>query len=422
MSVPPSGPEAAARTEWTLIRNARQLLTLQGPSGVRRGAALCDPGLISNGSILVRNGIVHEVGPARRVENLQGARRAREVDAGGWIVMPAFVDAATSLIFPPGRQGEDRPREAVRTESAAIRIMSKRAALGHAQTTASAMGNRGCLTAGARTPCIDSSRAALRTIAKVLRVHQALQGRPLRIRSVVTPGLAVDVASDHAPDVEARGAPAEDVLIDKWLPFVRTHKLATILELDLNVFDVTAAARIARAAAGLGFAIRFRCAAAPANAVTALAMQSAAISLLAPCEAGGDRPAEDHALAMAGCVRMYPAREAFNDAAAGPIRTAVSGGAAIAFTSDSQPGDSPPGGLLTVAVGAVQQLGLRIEEALTAITWNPAAALRLTGAAGSIEAGKPADLVAVALDDYRDLAMAAGAPEISLVMRAGRVV
>ena len=47
---------------------------------------------IQDGVMLIRNGIVEELGPARRVENLVQARRAREIDVTGKIVMPAFVD------------------------------------------------------------------------------------------------------------------------------------------------------------------------------------------------------------------------------------------------------------------------------------------------------------------------------------------
>jgi imidazolonepropionase-like amidohydrolase len=52
-----------------------------------------DLGIIPDGAVLIRGGRIEEVGPARRVENLALARRAvREIDAGGRVVMPGFVD------------------------------------------------------------------------------------------------------------------------------------------------------------------------------------------------------------------------------------------------------------------------------------------------------------------------------------------
>jgi hypothetical protein len=66
-----------------LVRSARQLLTLRGDSGPRRGAALRDLGIVPNGAVLIKDGVIVDAGPARRIEKLPAARRAREIDAGG---------------------------------------------------------------------------------------------------------------------------------------------------------------------------------------------------------------------------------------------------------------------------------------------------------------------------------------------------
>jgi len=79
------------------------LLTLRGPSGPRRGWALRDLGMIQDGALLIRDGVVVSVGPSRRVENLSEARSAREIDASGRVVMPGFVDSHTHLVGGPGR-------------------------------------------------------------------------------------------------------------------------------------------------------------------------------------------------------------------------------------------------------------------------------------------------------------------------------
>src|SRR5258708_33992939 len=77
----------------TLIRGARQLLTLRGPSGPRRGADLRNLGIIQDGAGLIADGLITEVGPSRRVENLALARGAVEIDARGWVGMPGLVDS-----------------------------------------------------------------------------------------------------------------------------------------------------------------------------------------------------------------------------------------------------------------------------------------------------------------------------------------
>ena len=75
------------------------MLTLRGPKGPRRGSALEELAIIHDGSLLVRDGVLQEVGPTRRVENLALARNALEISAGGRVVMPGFVDSHTRLLL-----------------------------------------------------------------------------------------------------------------------------------------------------------------------------------------------------------------------------------------------------------------------------------------------------------------------------------
>src|ERR1700724_3465740 len=87
----------------TLVRGARQLLTLRGPSGPRRGADLGNLGIIQDGAVLIVDGLIREVGPSRRLENLALARGADEIDASGRVVMPGFVDSHAHLAGGPVR-------------------------------------------------------------------------------------------------------------------------------------------------------------------------------------------------------------------------------------------------------------------------------------------------------------------------------
>src|SRR5258708_722755 len=82
-----------------LVRGARQLLTLNGPPGPRRGRSLQQLGMIRDGAALIENGIISAVGPGNRIENLAEARLATEINAAGRVVMPGFVDPQVDL-FP----------------------------------------------------------------------------------------------------------------------------------------------------------------------------------------------------------------------------------------------------------------------------------------------------------------------------------
>ena len=74
-------------TSTILIRGARQLLTLRGPNEPRRGSQLQELSIIHDGSLLIQDGVLVEVGATRRVENLAAARAAIEVSAAGRVVI-----------------------------------------------------------------------------------------------------------------------------------------------------------------------------------------------------------------------------------------------------------------------------------------------------------------------------------------------
>src|SRR4051812_40265889 len=163
--------------------------------------------IVPKGALLIRNGIIEDVGPARRVENLAGARLAREIDATGRIVMPAFIDADLALVMPDAaaEYGEAKTREAKKREDgAALRTMSRRKVLAQAGAMSGECARYGCLAVGAHTRCATD----LQNIGKVLRVHKSLQLKPLRIRSIFSPRFQ--------PNPSRTPAQVLDTLTSKW--------------------------------------------------------------------------------------------------------------------------------------------------------------------------------------------------------------
>jgi len=67
-------------------------------------------------------------------------------------------------------------------------------------------------------------------------------------------------------------------------------------------------------------------------------------------------------------------------------------------------------------------MDMSIEEAMTAITINAAAALRRADRIGSIDVGKQADLVLLAYPSYTFLAYRPGISTIGLVIKGGTIV
>lgn len=346
--------------------------------------------IIPNGALLIRNGIVEEAGTARRIENLAAARGAREIDASGRIVMPAFVDPDAALVSPclPDKE-----------PGAAIRVLSRKNVQSRAALAAADRARYGCLTVGSSTACATD----IRNVVKILRVQRALQSRPLRIRSVFS-YVAVPV----------------EELIERWLPAIRANKMASVIEFAVESRDPPVEAALAASAAG--FAIRM-CSEEPLDCpALTLALSGGAIAIISPM---GTVNAFTGPLAAIGCVRVIPAARGFKDDAGNSalnIRAALNEGAAVALASGRGAEGFSSFNMQLILHLAVSRLRLTPEEAIVASTYNAACSLRLSHVTGSLEPGKSADLAMFEVPDYRDLARRAGHHDISLMMRAGEIV
>jgi imidazolonepropionase len=76
----------------------------------------------------------------------------------------------------------------------------------------------------------------------------------------------------------------------------------------------------------------------------------------------------------------------------------------------------------TVVSLACRELGMTPAEALIAATINGAHSLGRAATAGSIEHGKPADLVVFNVSDYRELGYHSGMNLVHLTMKRGEFI
>ncbi len=105
-----------------------------------------------------------------------------------------------------------------------------------------------------------------------------------------------------------------------------------------------------------------------------------------------------------------------------PARRLIEAGVPVALATDCNPGSSHTESMPMVVVLAVLELGLTIEESLTAATLNSACSLGLGGEIGTIEAGKRADLVLLAAPNLLHLVYHYGINPVAAVVKGGSVV
>ncbi|MGD0200361.1 MAG: imidazolonepropionase [Bryobacteraceae bacterium] len=409
-----------------LVRGARQLVTLRGAPGPRRGPAMRELAIIQDGAVLIHEGRIASLGPSRRVENLAAARRAREIDASGHVVMPGFVDSHTHLVCGPARladyemglAGASRLEiaqagggilasvHALRETPIRRLILQVRNTLGgfirHGTTTLEAKSGYGLDETGER---------------KTLRAIRALDGKPLDI--------AATYLGAHAVPSEYAGR-ADDYV--EWMcsylmPRIRRRNLARFADAccDQDAFTLTQVRRYLEAARALGFRLkihaeRFSWSGAARLAVELGAISASHLECASDDDIGQLAGSQTIATLLPGAVfhlglSRYPA-----------ARKMIESGVAVALATGFKPGSSPTCSMPMVLALACSQMRMTPAEAVAAATVNGACALGCGDRAGSIEAGKSADLVIFDVPDYREIPYHFGVNLVAMTIQRGTVL
>ena len=105
-----------------------------------------------------------------------------------------------------------------------------------------------------------------------------------------------------------------------------------------------------------------------------------------------------------------------------PARKLIDAGIRIALATDYNPGSSHIQSMPFIISLACLFLGLTVEEAFAAATYNAAQTLGLNNEVGSIELGKKADLIIWDLDSLIDIPYYISNHPIQKVLKNGEVV
>jgi|SRR5580658_305883 imidazolonepropionase len=406
-----------------LVRGARQLLTLRGDSGPRRGAALRDLGIVPNGAVLIKDGVIVDAGPARRVEKLPAARSAREIDATGRVVMPGFVDSHTHLVFGRPRLVDYEMHLAgasyaeiaaasggILSSVKAVRGMSAAQLGGQARASLAAMARHGTTALEAKSGYALDSAGELKT----LRVLDRLNGNPLDI--------VPTYLGAHIPPPEYRGRPDAyiDWTIAEMMPQIRRRKLARFVDIycDEGAFSLDQSRRYLECARRLGFGLKIHAEQFARTGAARLAVELEAVSADHLEQAGTE---DIRALANSNTIATLLPGSVFHLGLRtyAPARALIEAGAAVALATDFNPGTSPTYSMQMVLSLACTEMRMSPAEAVAAATINGAHALRLADRTGSLEPGKQADLLILNVQDYRELPYYFGTNNVQATMKRG---
>jgi imidazolonepropionase len=408
-----------------VVRNAAQILRV--PSAGQRallGRGLRDVGIINDGALMVRDGIVVWLGRTTDLPPLPAGTEI--IDAAGKVVLPGFVDCHTHLVFAGTREDEFEQRlqglsyQEIAAHGGGINATVRRVRAA-SKDELKALARRRLdrlLSFGVTTIEVKSGYGlSVADEIKCLEVIAELNAEgPLELVPTFLGAHAVppEFRSDRAGYIR--------LLTDEMLPEVARRKLADFCDVfcETGVFSLAESERILTRAHDLGLRLKLHADELTPLGGAELAARLGAVSadhLLCISDAGIEALA-----ASATVATLLPGTAFFLGVAPAPARRLIERGVAVALASDCNPGTCPTENLPLVGTIACTQMKMLPAEVVTALTLNAAAAVGRSKRLGSLEVGKQADLAIWDMPDYRQLFYHFGVSHAWRVLKRGRVV
>ena len=368
---------------------------------------MSDLGVIEDGAVAMSDGVITHVGPTEEVLRNIHAEDYLEIRAENQAVLPGFVDSHTHFIFGGYREEEFSWR--LRGDSY-MSIMERGGGIVNTmkatrESDFDTLWDRGeerldeLFSMGVTTVEGKSGYGLdLQTELVQLRVMSDLnESHPMDVVSTFLGAHAVP------PEFAGRTDDYVDFIIREVMPAVVQNRLAEFCDVfcEQGVFSIGQSRRLLTAARDMGLALKLHADEIVPLGGAGLAAELSAVSADHLLHASD---ADIHAMADKGVVATLLPLTAF--ALKEPYargREMIDAGCAVALATDLNPGSCFSGSIpLTIALACIY-MKMSVEETITALTLNGAAALNRAGSIGSIEVGKKGDFVVLNTDNYHFL-------------------
>lgn len=342
------------------------------------------------------NGTIADFGTMDTLEpgRLQGAT---VVDGTGRIVLPAFADSHTHIVYAGSREGEFVDKiHGLSYEEIAARGGG---ILNSADRLHQASDEELYMSAQRRLAEIAAKGTAAVEIKSGYGLNTADELRMLRIIARLRQNSPLEIRATflgaHAVGREYAGRQEEyvDMVISRMLPAVAAEGLADFVDVfcDRGFFTVDQTERILSAAARYGMRPKIH-----ANELDNSGGVQVGVAREALSVDHLERMGQSEIELLAGSstiATMLPGASFFLGMPFAPARIAVNSGLTVALASDYNPGSSPSGDMRMVWALACIKMRLDPVEALAACTINGAAAMDLADTLGSIARGRDASVI-----------------------------
>jgi len=410
-----------------LIHSASQLVTLAG--GPQRGRELGRLGIIPNGAVLVRDGLIVETG--NTLDLLNKYPDEVRLDAEGRTVLPGFVDPHTHLVWAGDRAAEFEMRlqgksymeimaagGGISSTVNATRTARPEELLEQTRQRAKSMFANGTTTAEAKTGYGLEWKAELAQLEVLLKLNQ--EG-PLEIVPTFLAAHAIP------PEYAGREDEYTDSICSDMLPRLKEYWLQKGIESPLpfvdvfcerNAFDLRQTRRILTTAKELGFPLKAHVDEFENLGGAALACELDAVSVDHAVKTSEEEILRlgdsDTVVVSLPCTPFGLAEPHYS-----PAQKMLEANVLLALATDLNPGTAWCESQQFVMALACRYLKLTPAQALAAVTLNAAHAIRRDKQVGSLEKSKQADLLILNVEDYRQLAYRFGGNLVKSVIKKG---
>ncbi|MGD9680522.1 MAG: imidazolonepropionase [Candidatus Obscuribacterales bacterium] len=416
-----------------LVEPIGELVTSRHRGGPARGLAMVEIERIKDGAIAIRDGEIVLSGKRDQVLSQIADRSAcTVVAAGDRLVSPGLVDPHTHLVFGGDRADEFMMRCQGKTyaeiaEAGGGIVASMRGTRGASLADLVGSGRRrldrmlahGTTTCEVKTGYGLDRESELRMLTAILDLDAE---HPVDLVPTFLPAHAVPPGksrSEYVEDIVSDILPAAAQLLDQR--GLARHSIYVDVFCDRGYFTLADTEAIFEKSLSLGMRLKVHADEFESLGATALAVEKGAASadhLLAISDRDIERLSGSETVAV-----LLPGTSFYlNLKEHAPARRLIDAGAAVAVGSDYNPGSCHIFSLPMIMGLSCLHLGLKVEEALTAMTVNAAFAIGAGDRIGQLSEGYQADIVIWDVGRLEEIPYNMGFNPVGAIIKKGRVV
>ncbi|WDV45656.1 imidazolonepropionase [Clostridiaceae bacterium M8S5] len=408
-----------------LIKNASELVTCHGYEP-KAGKDMSDLHIIKNGAVVIEDGIIKAVGKTDDILKEYDENKYTVIDAYNKAVLPGFVDSHTHFVFGGYRAEEFSWRiEGV----SYMDIMNRGGGIVNSVEGTKKATKQELIELGKKrldsmlsfgvTSVEGKSGYGLDFDTEIKQLEVMEELNKIHPMDIYTTFLGA-----HAVPKNYKGRTDEfiDYIIEEVMPVVAEKKLAEFCDVfcEKNVFSIEQSRKLLLEARKLGMKLKLH-----ADEIVQLGGSELAAELNA-ISADHLLQASDEgikAMAKAKVITTLLPATAFSlkeDFARG--RYMIDNGCAVALASDLNPGSCFTESIPLIFALATLYMNMSVEEAITALTINGAAAVDKADIIGSIDVGKKGDVIILEHPSYKFIPYHIGVSVVEKVIKGGMLV